>query len=237
MTALYMQVCDQIMHRIQTGELKIGDKLPPEADCATELGVSRSTVRLAFTELENTGVLQRRKRTGTKIIADKPQQCFKMATNSLHELLSLGRDTELTITRIGNTQSAPVPDQYKHLCETWLEVLGTRTLAGDSTPFSINRIYVPDYFASVAEPLRKGAVHSVYRCIEQLHQVSASRVTQSVTATHCAAEESAAMGLAAKAPVLRIEALLFVDSDRLMEVSVATFDPSKFQVQNDVTIA
>ena len=67
MTALYKQVCDDILARIEAGSLKVGDKLPPEADYAAELGVSRSTLRLAFGELERVGVLRRKKRVGRRI--------------------------------------------------------------------------------------------------------------------------------------------------------------------------
>lgn len=64
MKALYLQVSDTILKQISAGERKVGDRLPPEADFATELGVSRSTLRLAFNQLESHGVLRRRKKAG-----------------------------------------------------------------------------------------------------------------------------------------------------------------------------
>jgi len=236
MTALYRQLCDRILRRIECGELKVGDRLPPEADVATEMGVSRSTVRLAFADLESSGVLERRKRTGTRIVSDKPRQRFDMATDGLHELLSLGRDTELAISRITHTDDPPVPGHCKLDCDRWLEVLGTRTLPGDDSPFSVNRVYVPDYFADIETTLREGSVRSVYQCIESSHGVSARRVTQSVSAIRFPPEDARFMSLSADAPVLRIEALLFVEQERLMEVSVAVFDPARFQVQTDVIV-
>ena len=44
------------------------------------------------------------------------------------------------------------------------------------------------------------------------------------------------MGLEQDAPVLQIEAQLFLRDGSLMEVSVATFDPARFQVRTDVEI-
>jgi len=42
--------------------------------------------------------------------------------------------------------------------------------------------------------------------------------------------------LAEGAPALLIEAKLFLTDGRLMEVSLATFHPARFQVNNDVQI-
>ncbi|MEP3277987.1 MAG: GntR family transcriptional regulator [Stappiaceae bacterium] len=237
MSTLYSQVCDQILDRIKNGALKVGDRLPPEAEYAAELGVSRSTLRLAFSELEASGVLQRRKRAGTEIISDKPKQRFNMATTGINELLSLGRDTRLTIDGTRTVQTGDIPQLEGHRSETghWLEVSGARTMAGEQTPFSVNRVYVPARFAGI-EPILKATDTSVFRAIEDTFNVSVGRVSQTMRAISCPAAEAELMGLREGAPVLQIEAQLFLRDGTLMEVSLATFDPDRFQVRTDVQI-
>lgn len=51
------QVSTQIQGRIASGELRSGDKLPPERELAESFGVSRGAVREALRNLERTGLI------------------------------------------------------------------------------------------------------------------------------------------------------------------------------------
>ena len=52
------QVINEIENRLATGDLRVGDRLPPERQFAELLGVSRVAVREALRILEAVGVLQ-----------------------------------------------------------------------------------------------------------------------------------------------------------------------------------
>ena len=210
MSTLYARVCEEILEKLQTGVLRVGDRLPPEADYAAELGVSRSTLRLAFAELESSGVLRRKKRAGTEIISDTPKKRFNMATGGISELLSLGQDTEFALHGTRTVRTAEIPQLEGLVSETghWLEVAGARTLVGETKPFSVNRVYVPARFAAI-EPLLKPGITSVYRIIEECFEVEVGRVNQVVGAIACEAGDADVMGLVVGAPALQIEAPAF----------------------------
>ena len=237
MTALYKQVSDDILTLIQSGRLAIGDRLPPEADYAAELGVSRSTLRLAFAELERMGVLLRKKRAGTRIISDQPKPQFNMSTSGLHDLLSLGRDTELVISGTRTVQTDEISHLEGHLSETghWLEISGTRTLPGQSIPFNTTKIYVPARFAGI-EHVLKDHETSVFKVIEETFDVAVGRVSQAAKAIACPAEAATVIDLEPGAAALQIVADLATRSGDLMEVSVAIFDPNRFELRTDVEI-
>ena len=237
MSTLYSQVCENILDQIQTGALKVGDRLPPEAEYAAELGISRSTLRLAFSELEASGVLKRKKRAGTEIISDTPKPRFNMTTSGIGELLSLGRDTEFSIFDTGTCRTEDVPQLQGLFSETghWLQVNGARTLQSETQPFSVNQVFVPARYAAI-ETVLTSTKASVYQAIEETFNVTVGRVNQTVRAIACPAAEAKIMGLVEGAPVLQIEAQLFLRDGSLMEVSVATFDPARFQVRTDVRI-
>jgi GntR family transcriptional repressor for pyruvate dehydrogenase complex len=55
----YEQFASSIRKAILTGELKAGDRLPPEATLAKDAGLSRSTVREALRVLQESGFLER----------------------------------------------------------------------------------------------------------------------------------------------------------------------------------
>jgi DNA-binding GntR family transcriptional regulator len=54
----YMRVAEAIARQIETGELRPGDKLPPEQAIAEEYGVAYSTARRAMKELRERGLIE-----------------------------------------------------------------------------------------------------------------------------------------------------------------------------------
>ena len=71
-TRLYEQVAEQITAWISENDLKSGDRLPPERQLATSLGVSRATLSQALVALEVIGVVAVRHGDGT-VLTDKPR--------------------------------------------------------------------------------------------------------------------------------------------------------------------
>jgi GntR family transcriptional repressor for pyruvate dehydrogenase complex len=54
---IYEEVVDMIIHRIRSGALKVGEKLPPERVLAEEMRVSRTSLREALRALESMGFI------------------------------------------------------------------------------------------------------------------------------------------------------------------------------------
>ncbi|EIP97548.1 transcriptional regulator [Opitutaceae bacterium TAV1] len=63
-----------LKERIAQGYWKIGEQLPVENTLAGELQCSRSTIALAVGRLVHDGVLERRPRTGTRVLRMEPQR-------------------------------------------------------------------------------------------------------------------------------------------------------------------
>ena len=64
---LAWQIIDQISNAIRAGDYNAGDQLPPERDLAEMFGVSRLTIRHAFSILAAYGILERRQGSGTYV--------------------------------------------------------------------------------------------------------------------------------------------------------------------------
>jgi GntR family transcriptional regulator len=75
----------RIRELIRDGELRPGSKLPSEPDMARLLGVSRATVRAAFSELTAQLVLERRRGVGTFVRPTTP-----MMSHGLERLIGTG---------------------------------------------------------------------------------------------------------------------------------------------------
>jgi GntR family transcriptional repressor for pyruvate dehydrogenase complex len=80
----YMLIVDQLKHLITTGEIKVGDKFPPERILAEQFGVARPTVREALSALEVLGIIDVQVGSGAYVI-QMPQQETPHAIQQLEE--------------------------------------------------------------------------------------------------------------------------------------------------------
>lgn len=67
----WQRVQDEVLRRIQSREWKPGEMIPHEAALATEFGCARTTVNRALREIAETGLLDRRRKAGTRV-AEQP---------------------------------------------------------------------------------------------------------------------------------------------------------------------
>jgi GntR family histidine utilization transcriptional repressor len=65
----WQSVQDEVLRRIHAREWKPGDLIPNEADLAQEFGCARTTVNRALRALAENGLLDRRRKAGTRVAA------------------------------------------------------------------------------------------------------------------------------------------------------------------------
>jgi GntR family transcriptional repressor for pyruvate dehydrogenase complex len=87
-----------IREMIAQGALAPGDRLPPEAELAGELGASRNTVREAVRALVTAGVLDVRRGDGTYVTSLRPEQLLE-GIGAAAELMADGFSLELIQVR------------------------------------------------------------------------------------------------------------------------------------------
>ena len=68
---LYIQIAENLISKIESGDLKPGDKLPSERSLGEQYSVQRATVRQALDVLEHHGLIIRKRGSGTFIAKAK----------------------------------------------------------------------------------------------------------------------------------------------------------------------
>ena len=63
-------IASEVRRRILDREWRQGDRIPDEADLAVEFGAARATVNKALQMLADEGLLERRRRAGTRVAVD-----------------------------------------------------------------------------------------------------------------------------------------------------------------------
>lgn len=235
--ALYKILVDDILRKIATGDITVGQRLPPEAQYAETLGVSRSTLRQAFGCLEQSGIIKRRKRGGTEVISKKPVQRFNMVTNGFYDVLSLARDTLLIVTDISEIAAGSVSNvaDVDTTNESWMVCSGCRYMAGQGNPFAESKIYVPHRYSDFE--LQVGdTTGSILVKIEDRYGLSAGRVKRKISADACCNEVAAKLGLTPGDAVLTILTEVDDANGDVLEIAESIIDPARFNVSTDVVV-
>jgi len=124
---LYEEIVDQLMQRIQSGELQPGDRLPSERILAKEYEVSRATVREAFRAMERMGCVESQVGGGTYVkmpelsdVVDPISILFMQDDKFAEELLETRLLLETEIARLAAERRTE--EQITDMKETLLEM-------------------------------------------------------------------------------------------------------------------
>lgn len=79
---MYLQIIEQIRHRVAIGDWFPGQEIPSIRGLAVELKISVITVKRAYMELEHAGVLTTRQGRGT-FVADDPKLGTRLTEQEL----------------------------------------------------------------------------------------------------------------------------------------------------------
>jgi GntR family transcriptional regulator of arabinose operon len=90
--ALYKQILEQLIGKIESGEYKYGDKIPTEIELSEKYFVSRITSRRALNELADLGYVTRNRRTGTfvKYIPAKAEGLSSPVSSKINGIMVIG---------------------------------------------------------------------------------------------------------------------------------------------------
>lgn len=95
--ALYQQIKDFVVGKIQRGTWKAGDKLPSENDFVVQFGMSRMTVNRALRELAAQGRIRRVAGVGSFVAEEKPQANLLKIASFAEDIRQRGHDYECKI--------------------------------------------------------------------------------------------------------------------------------------------
>lgn len=84
---IYLQIKEQVNALIVGGHLNEGDMLPSVRDMAAELGVNHMTISKAYSRLEASGVVERVRGRGMKVLKPQTQGSTKARQQEIQPLI------------------------------------------------------------------------------------------------------------------------------------------------------
>jgi GntR family transcriptional regulator len=225
----YVQISREFTRAISDGIYPVGSRLPTEAELCEQFGISRFTAREAIRVLLSAGLVTRRPRIGTVVIAKPDTARYAHDATSLHDLLQYARDTELRFFYIGKValSTAQAQDFGVPTGEEWTYALAIRFTAeparagktvAPSRPFCVTRLFLNPELVGIGALLRERRT-AVYALIEREYGTAIERVEQELSGTVLDADDAANLGCTAGAPALRIVRRYYDKQGQLLEVA------------------
>ena len=225
----YAHLARTLTRAIAKGRYPVGSTLPTEHALCRSFGVSRFTVREALRQLSEAGLVTRKPRAGTQVIAAQASRPYTQTLGSLDDLLQYAGDTELRLVHTGAVRSdaAPARDIPIAPGETWLFAIGIRYRKDDDRPVCITRVYISPRFGAMTRHI-KDRTDTLYKLIEQHHGVSVARVEQRIVAVALSRDDARHLKAKAGSPALRTLRLYYDAGGQLIEASDSLHPGDRF---------
>ena len=234
----YLQVCDDLVAMIRGGRVAIGDLLPTELELCERFDISRHTAREALRRVEAMGLVERRRGSGTRVIAKNAPIVYSQSVDSLEGLLQYGKAARLTIHQ---ARMAVVPEELVSEMDVAVgtrlpHLTGIRYQRDQDPPLALCRV---ELWAPSADRGQVEALLDLQRCelalSRQLDFENLSRVSQTLSADAMDAETARMLGARTNSPALIVIRRFYDLSEALVLLSISTHPKERFSYTTELT--
>jgi GntR family transcriptional regulator, N-acetylglucosamine utilization regulator len=226
----YFQIEEWLHGQITSGALKPGDMLPSEIGLSEQLGVSRITIRQAFSDLTNEGLLVRRRAKGTYIAHRRRPVTFQrdQLRGVTEEMANMGLSVHSTVL-----EQSVVPAAGEVMFELELPldtqvILIRRLRFVQNLPVVIETEYHP--YPRFRDLLNMDLSDcSIYEILEQRYDARPVDARDRLTAEMANREQARLLRIDPGAPVLRSKRTAKDKSGQVMEFTISIYRADQYQ--------
>jgi DNA-binding GntR family transcriptional regulator len=236
--SLYLQVARELTESIRSGRFPVGSRLPTEAELVERFGTSRHTVRAALRELQELGLVTRRKKAGTRVEAAAPVGAYRHSLASVEDLVQFGaahrrvvrRAIEIVADRALARQIGCAPGRR------WLCISSLR-IDEDAGPAPVGwtDVYVDPAYAELVDLMRKSPDTLVSALIESRYGRRIAEIRQEIQATLVPAALVDELRVKPRSPALRVVRRYFDPAGELVEASISVHPADRFTFSTRLT--
>jgi GntR family transcriptional regulator len=225
----YQRVADDLIAGITSGAYPVGGLLPTEMELCGQYGISRSTVREALRRLRDAGLISRRRRIGTEVVARTSPASYRQPTNSISDLLQYADETQLQILSEKRITSDAALASFLECREgdAWLRIDSLRSIPNDPRPICMTTSYVDASLPDIYRNL-ENVTGPISAMLERVYGVHIARIEQSIQAIRLGKRQAKLLKADAGAPALRAVRRYYQANNALIELSSAIHPGDRF---------
>jgi len=226
----HLRIEQWLMRLISDRELLVGDRLPPEGQLATALGVSRMTLRQALASLESKGVLTRKQgRTGGTFIAEPKIECDLTGLAGFTEQMRRAHVRAGARLVSATTRTAPraVAEALDLTRDAPVHEI-IRVRSANREPLALERSYLPA--AEFPDLLEHPLSGSLYKLMSQSYDRAPHTSTEALEPVIATEDEAALLGIEPGAPLMLIERTAYTAAGLPVECAFDLFRSDRTRI-------
>lgn len=218
---LYARVRERLLERIRSGAWKPGQLIPNEFEIAAEFGVSQGTARKAISELASEGLVVRQQGRGTFVVEHTPaHELFRFFNLFDAQGVAMIPDSRDSWSSTGPADAAERRALAFPADAEARVIRITRTRTHHGVPFISETIALPEALFTGLTP-QVEVPNTLYDWFQKTYGVLVLRTDDRLTASAADAATAFTLGIAAGAPLLRIDRIAFGLDDKPIEWRVS----------------
>ena len=229
----FAEIARELTEAIASGRYPVGTVLPTELELRDHYRTSRHTVRAALHELQQLGLVSRRKNAGTRVESARPRNEFRPTLASVDDLAQFGAE------HLRLMQSTDVIAADRDLAGTLQCAEGTRFLRisslridadKESRPVGWTDVYIDPAYTEVAEAAREQPDTLISSLIEARYGRCIAEIQQDVRGVIVSDEMAKRLDVKAGTAGLEIVRRYLDVASATFEVSITIHPAERFSV-------
>lgn len=229
----HISLAAELAAEIAHARYPVGGRFPTEQELKVRFEVGRHTVREALKILTEQGLLGRRRKTGTVVLAHEPVSHYVHSLRNLRGLFDFAHTTVLDIRHenfVSATDRSPV--DFSNFADTrWYRVAGLRSTRRDGKPLCWSEIVVPERFAPGRNEVRKGS-RAVYEIVMDQHGLKLDYVEQEIKAMALPRALAPMLEAEAETAALLVRRRYVSHTGATFEISLNLYPAEKYSVRS-----
>ena len=227
---LYRQLKSQVRQAVDSGLWSAGQKLPSERELIVELGVSRITVRQAFSELVAEGYLTSAPGKGVYVASRATPQELDALVSLTAAMQVNGVTPTSRVLACEVQRASPVLAGAMHL-EPGEEVVHLhRVRLGNGVPVSVQQVWLPHLLVPGLIEL-DFTTASLYEQLRGRYGLHTTRAETVIGARLADPDEAAVLELSDPTIGLTVDQHTYDETDRVLELSRSIHHPMRLPVR------
>ena len=226
-----VEVTRDLEEGIASGRFPVGSLLPTEFELCDRYDASRYTVRMALKELQDLGLISRRKNVGTRVESMRPAGGFTQSIATVDELAQFGAKHVRMVESV--SEVVVDLDLAKEMgCDggsRWLRISSLRMDGGKKRrPICWTDVYIDPSYSDIADLVRASPETLISSLIETRYGRRIARIRQDVRAVSLTHSLADLLRAKTGSPALQIVRRYLDASDEAFEISVTTHPADRF---------